>query len=132
MAVSTACNAPPDDSAPGTQLFLDGFFLAGSAATYSNDFLIHGFALLFDDRHAAGSVTYPPIGRSAGPNGPAPSLRSSLSRSSSPSLTPTSAPKRPMNMLPFTNPPRLPNMGLTSTWGSSGTRERKYCLSSSV
>src|SRR5438309_6006398 len=37
-----------------------------------------------------------------------------------------------MNMLPFTKPPRFPNIGLTSTRGSSGTSDRKNSLSSSV
>jgi hypothetical protein len=43
-----------------------------------------------------------------------------------------SAPKSPMNMLPFTKAPRLPNMGLTSTRGSAGTSDRKRSLSVSV
>ena len=43
-----------------------------------------------------------------------------------------SGPNSPANMLPCTNAPRLPNIGLTSTSGSSGIRPRKNCLSSSV
>ena len=35
-------------------------------------------------------------------------------------------------MFPFTNAPRLPNIGLTSTRGSSGTPERNRSLSASV
>src|SRR5207244_13049310 len=43
-----------------------------------------------------------------------------------------SEPNSPMNMLPFTKAPRFPNMGLTSTRGSSGTSDWKRSLSSSV
>ena len=55
----------------------------------------------------AGRVTHPAMGRSSGPNGPAPSSARSRLCSLSGSLTPTSAPKRPMNMLPFTKAPSL-------------------------
>src|SRR5918995_6387018 len=72
------------------------------------------------------------MGRSLGPKGPAPSSASRASRSASGSLTPTSAPNRPMNILPFTYAPRLPNIGLTSTRGSSGTSERNTSFSASV
>src|SRR6185437_4431286 len=72
------------------------------------------------------------MGRSAGPNGPAPGTASSSSRSSSGSLTPMSGPNRPMNMLPCTNAPRFPNIGLTSTSGASGTRPLKRSRSASV
>src|ERR1700690_1088057 len=37
-----------------------------------------------------------------------------------------------MNMLPFTNAPRFPNIGLTSTRGSAGTSAWKRSLSESV
>src|SRR5437660_12917383 len=71
------------------------------------------------------------MGRSCGPKGPPPALRS-FCRSASTSFTPTSAPNRPMNMLPFTKAPRLPNMGLTSTRVSAGTRDWKRALSASL
>src|SRR6266536_2450696 len=45
---------------------------------------------------------------------------------------PTSEPNRPMNMLPFTKAPRLPNIGLTSTPRASGTRLVKRSRSASV
>jgi len=41
-------------------------------------------------------------------------------------------PNSPMNMLPFTNAPRLPNIGLTVTSARSGTKSWKTALSSSV
>src|SRR3712207_4681572 len=43
-----------------------------------------------------------------------------------------SDPNSPMNMLPFTNAARLPNIGLTSTLLCLGTRSRKRCISASV
>src|SRR5215475_9512962 len=72
------------------------------------------------------------MGRSSGPNGPAPGSASSRCWSSSGSLMPTSEPNRPMNMLPFTNAPRLPNIGLISTCGASGTRPVNRSRSDSV
>src|SRR5215831_7562013 len=45
---------------------------------------------------------------------------------------PTSEPNRPMNMLPLTKAPRLPNIGLISTCGASGTRPVKRSRSASV
>src|SRR4029079_4621178 len=74
----------------------------------------------------------PAIGRSGGPKGPVPGSARSSSSSAGASFTPTSGPNRPMNMLPFTKPPRLPNIGLTSTPGASGTSDRKRALSASV
>jgi hypothetical protein len=38
----------------------------------------------------------------------------------------------PMNMLPFTNAPRLPNIGLTSTRSSSGTSFSNRARSASL
>src|SRR5262245_59079232 len=62
------------------------------------------------------------MGRSSGPKGPEPGSASSRAReSSSGSLTPICWPNRPMNMLPFTKAPRLPNIGLASTPTASGT-----------
>src|SRR5258708_5603076 len=72
------------------------------------------------------------MGRSAGPNGPVPSIEAISPRPASSSRTPTSGPNRPANMFPFTNAPRLPNIGLTSTAGSSGIRDRKNSLSPSL
>src|SRR6202042_3061344 len=54
----------------------------------------------------------------------------SAARSSSLRRTPTSDPNRPANMLPCTNAPRLPNIGLISTSGPAGTSAVKYSLSS--
>ena len=79
-----------------------------------------------------GSSTQPPIGRPAGPNGPAPGVASSSARSVSPSFTPTSLPNSPMNMFPFTNAPSWPNIGFTSTPAPSGTRARNRSRVSSV
>src|SRR5215472_6980875 len=75
---------------------------------------------------------YPPMGRSAGPNGPDPSIASSSARAASSSLTPTAGPNNPANMFPCTNAPRLPNIGLTSTDGSSGSTDLKNALSVSL
>src|SRR6266702_5594279 len=72
------------------------------------------------------------MGRSAGPKGPLPSMDASSRLSPSLSRTPTAGPNSPANMFPFTNAPRLPNMGLISTAGSSGIRPRKNCLSPSL
>src|SRR4249919_449538 len=83
-------------------------------------------------RQAAGSVMYPAIGRSAGPKGPEPPMAASSLRPASSSRTPTSAPNSPANMFPFTNAPRLPNIGLTSTAGPPGMSDLKNCLSSSL
>src|SRR5580693_4691545 len=52
--------------------------------------------------------------------------------SGSASRTPTADPNSPANMLPCTNAPRLPNIGLISTSGSSAISDRKNCLSSSL
>src|SRR4051794_19393390 len=43
-----------------------------------------------------------------------------------------SPPNSPANMFPCTKAPRLPNIGLTSTRGSSGTRARKRSRSSAL
>src|ERR671910_851564 len=72
------------------------------------------------------------MGRSAGPNGPAPGCASNSACPSGGSLRPTSLPNNPMNMLPFTKAPRLPNMGFTATPGASGTSASKRARSSSV
>src|SRR6476620_11572236 len=41
-------------------------------------------------------------------------------------------PNNPANMLPFTNAPRLPNIGLITTAGSAGIIDRNPALSCSV
>src|SRR3954471_18113563 len=82
--------------------------------------------------HTSGSPVYPPIGRSAGPNGTVRSDDSSNSLSSRESFTPMVEPNNPANMLPLTNAPRLPNIGLTTTPGWSGTTRRNRSFSSSV
>src|SRR6478672_10227382 len=71
------------------------------------------------------------MGRSAGPNGTVRSVLSSVSLSAPESFTPTVGPKRPANMLPFTNAPRFPNIGLITTPGRSGISERKCSFSAS-
>src|SRR5215207_6710783 len=72
------------------------------------------------------------MGRSAGLKGPAPGSASSSDCPSGGNLRPTSLPNSPMNMLPFTKAPRLPNMGFTATPGPSGTSEVKRARSCSV
>src|SRR5580704_14264198 len=59
-------------------------------------------------------------------------MASSSRASGSASRTPTADPNSPANMLPCTNAPRLPNIGLISTSGSSAISDRKNCLSSSL
>src|SRR5262249_27014800 len=83
-------------------------------------------------RQAPGRLVYPPIGRSAGPNGPDPSMPSSSARAASSSRTPTAGPNNPANMFPRTNAPRLPNIGLTSTDGSSGSPDWKKSCDASL
>src|SRR5262249_4648203 len=85
--------------------FAFGVF-AGSPLTYSSDLPTQSCAACAVN--VDGKATYPPIGRPAGPKGNPPAARSA-SRSASDNFTPTSAPKMPMNMLPFTNAPTLPN-----------------------
>lgn len=79
---------------------------------------------------SAGNPTYPPIGRSGGP---LPSTAANSRRpASSTSRTPIVEPNAPANMLPFTNAPRLPNIGFTTTAGSPGISARNLSLSCSV
>src|SRR5262245_37826958 len=110
--------------------FAAGFFFGGSDAASVRAVSTHFLA--FRAVQSLGNVTYPPMGRSSGPNGPAPSAFNSLARASSGSFTPMSAPKRPMNMLPFTNAPRFPNIGFTSTPGAVGTNDSNRVLSASL
>src|SRR5215218_4220088 len=72
------------------------------------------------------------MGRSAGPNGPVPGWASSSDCPSGGNLRPTSLPNSPMNMLPFTKAPRLPNIGLTSTPAACGASAWKRARSWSV
>src|SRR5690348_1593251 len=104
----------------------------GSVLTWACARSTHCAATSGVPRQASGRLVYPPIGRSAGPKGPVPSMPSSSARPASSSRTPTAGPNSPANMLPCTNAPRLPNIGLTSTAGSSGTTDLKYSLSASL
>src|SRR6516162_5791008 len=106
--------------------------LGGSALTWVSARSTQPAATSGVARQAAGRLVYPPIGRSAGPNGPDPSMPSSSPRAASSSRTPTAGPNSPANMFPCTNALRLPNIGLTSTDGSSGSTDLKNSLSASL
>src|SRR5579859_2106404 len=110
-----------------------GFFtFGGSVLTWVSARSTHRAATSGVARQAPGRLVYPPMGRSAGPNGPDPSMPSSSARPWSSSRTPTAGPNSPANMFPCTNAPRLPNIGLISTAGSSGSTDRKKSLSASL
>ena len=112
--------------------FLGFLTLGGNEPTWAWALSTQRAARSASSRQVPGKLRKPPIGRSAGPNGPDPSMAASSPASASPSRTPTADPNSPANMLPCTKAPRLPNIGLISTSGSSGSSDRKNRLSSSL
>src|SRR3954469_10175379 len=109
--MGTASSSPPRScvtrakTPTGSRVSLGYFFFdtfGGMAPTYSRDLAIHTAVSFGRVRQALGRVTYGAIGRSGGPNGPAPSTANNVTQSVSESLSPIADPNSPMNMFPFT------------------------------